>query len=117
MSTKPTTDCRQPRHVYRCHNTACPARAECTKDKKGRTIKRLDTEEAFVRQVALQSTPEKKILLGLRKVVPGDQDRGFARSERALAANRRRSVVHYPDGLAHSPAGVPAVVHCFPALG
>jgi hypothetical protein len=69
MSTKPTTDGRPPRHVYRCHNAACPARAECTQDKKGRTIKRLDTEEAFNRQVASQSTPEKKVLLGLRKEI------------------------------------------------
>lgn len=69
MSRKPTANVRQPQHVYRCHNAACPARAECTQDKKGRTIKRLDTEEAFNRQVELQSTPEKKVLLGLRKEI------------------------------------------------
>jgi hypothetical protein len=44
-------------------------RAACTQDKHGRTIKRLDTEEAFNRQVALQNTPEKKVLLGLRKEI------------------------------------------------
>lgn len=54
---------------YRCHNDQCPVRAECTTDKKGRAIKRLVTEEAFERQVARQSSPDKRVLLSLRKEI------------------------------------------------
>jgi transposase len=68
-TASPTTGKPQARHIYRCHNDACSVRAQCTKDKKGRAIKRLDSEEAFNRQVAEQSTPAKQILLDLRKEI------------------------------------------------
>jgi transposase len=66
---KPTTGKPQPRHVYRCHNGDCPVRGECTKDKAGRAIKRLDTEQAYERQAALQREPAMRILLELRKEI------------------------------------------------
>ena len=59
----------QTRRVYRCHNIQCPARGECTTDKKGRAIKRLVTEEAFERQVARQNDPRQRTLLSLRKEI------------------------------------------------
>ena len=59
----------QPRRVYRCHNGECPVRGACTKDKAGRAIKRLDTEEAYERQAARQREPDKRILLSLRKEI------------------------------------------------
>jgi transposase len=57
------------RRIYRCHNTQCPVRDKCTTDKAGRAIKRLVTEEAFERQVARQSSPDKKVLMSLRKEI------------------------------------------------
>jgi transposase len=57
------------RRVYRCHNTKCPVRAQCTTNKRGREIKRLLTEEAFERQVARQSGPDERFELSLRKEV------------------------------------------------
>ena len=65
----PSKDKPAPRRVYRCHNLECPVRAQCTSDKKGRTIKRLPTEDAFVRQVRRQSTPAMQRLMGLRKEI------------------------------------------------
>jgi transposase len=62
-------DGSQTRRLYRCHNGQCPVRGECTTDKKGRAIKRLVTEEAFQRQVARQSGPDKRVLLSLRKEI------------------------------------------------
>lgn len=53
--------------VYRCHNSACPEQAKCTKDKKGRAIKRLATEGAFQRQVNRQAPPAMRRLMSLRK--------------------------------------------------
>jgi transposase len=57
------------RRVYRCHNNQCLVRGDCTTDKKGRAIKRLLTEEAFTRQVARQSGPDKHTLMTLRKEI------------------------------------------------
>ena len=57
------------RKVYRCHKTDCPVRAQCTEDKKGRTIKRQLTEEAFDRQVEKQSSSEMVDLLRTRKQI------------------------------------------------
>lgn len=62
-------DGAQTRRVYRCHNDPCPVRADCTTDKKGRAIKKLVTEDAFERQVARQSGPDKRVLLSLRKEI------------------------------------------------
>lgn len=60
----------KPAHrLYRCHNGECPVRAQCTTNKKGRAIKRLSTEEAFLRQVDRQQMAEKRILLSLRKEI------------------------------------------------
>jgi hypothetical protein len=55
--------------IYRCHNAECPVRAQCTKEKKGRAIKRLTTEDAFLRQVERQKPVEKQILFSLRKEI------------------------------------------------
>ena len=44
-------------------------RAQCTKDKKGRAIKRLATEDAFLRQVERQKPVNKQILYSLRKEI------------------------------------------------
>jgi len=57
------------RRIYRCHNDQCPVRGDCTTDKKGRAIKRLTTEDAFERQVARQSGPDKRTLMALRKQI------------------------------------------------
>lgn len=60
----------KPAHgLYRCHNRECPVRDECTTNKKGRAIKRLPTEDAFVRQVERQNPTPKRILLSLRKEI------------------------------------------------
>lgn len=64
-----TASGKQARRIYRCHNVACPVRTQCTQATTGRTIKRLDTEDAFARQVASQSSPAKRILLSLRKEI------------------------------------------------
>lgn len=53
--------------VYRCGNTECPVRADCSKDKRGRAIKRLVTEDAYVRQIERQKPPEMQRLMSLRK--------------------------------------------------
>jgi len=53
--------------IYRCQNFACPEIAKCTKDKRGRAIKRLFTEDAFMRQVERQTPPVMQTLMSLRK--------------------------------------------------
>jgi transposase len=65
----PGTSKPQPRRVYRCHNNQCPVRSECSSDKKGRTVKRLPTEDAFARQVARQTPADKRVLMSLRKEI------------------------------------------------
>jgi transposase len=57
------------RRIYRCRNDQCPVKGQCTTDKKGRAIKRLLTEDAFERQVARQSSADKRTLMGLRKEI------------------------------------------------
>lgn len=64
---KPTTGTPYPIEVYRCRNKKCPVRAQCTSDKKGRTIKRTPYEDALKRQAQKQSNPAMKTLLSLRK--------------------------------------------------
>jgi transposase len=66
---QPSTGKPQARRVYRCHNDQCPVRSNCSRDKKGRTIKRLPTEDAFARQVARQAAPDKRTLMSLRKEI------------------------------------------------
>ena len=60
---QPSSGKPQPRRVYRCHNEQCPVRPECSSDKRGRTIKRLPTEDAFARQVARQTPADKRVLM------------------------------------------------------
>lgn len=55
--------------LYRCHNHACPVRGDCTTNKKGRAIKRLEGEDAVERQVAKLSSSKNKILYSLRKEI------------------------------------------------
>jgi len=55
--------------VYRCRNMECPVRSDCTKDKRGRAIKRLVTENAFLRQVERQKPPALQRLMSLRKEI------------------------------------------------
>jgi hypothetical protein len=66
---QPTTGKPIARRTYRCHNRQCPVRALCSKDPKGRSIRRLVTEEAFERQVLRQTGFEMQILLSLRKEI------------------------------------------------
>ena len=62
--------CEQ-RAVYRCsHGDACPVRADCTRDPKGRTVDRGPYDEAMERQRARQcQDPEAAGLLARRKVI------------------------------------------------
>jgi transposase len=58
-----------PDALYRCKNTTCPARAQCTTDPRGRKIRRQDGEEARERQAQKQEDPRLRLLLGLRKEI------------------------------------------------
>ncbi len=66
---KPTKKTPYALEVYRCHNKQCPVRAQCSSDKKGRTIQRTPYEEALKRQAEKQNHPAMKKLLSLRKEV------------------------------------------------
>jgi transposase len=66
---KPTTGMPYPVELYRCRNKQCPVRAQCTSDKKGRTIQRTPYEDAMKRQAQKQSHPSMKTLLSLRKEI------------------------------------------------
>lgn len=66
---KPTTGTPYPIELYRCRNKICPVRAQCTSDKKGRTIKRTPYEDAMIRQAQKQQNPAMRILLSLRKEI------------------------------------------------
>jgi transposase len=66
---QPSAGKPQPRRVYRCHNNQCPVRSKCSSDKKGRTVKRLPTEDALARQVARQTPADKRVLMSLRKEI------------------------------------------------
>jgi len=55
--------------IYRCHNKTCPVRAACTKDAKGRQIRRTYGEEARERQAKKQRDPRLLVLLSLRKEI------------------------------------------------
>lgn len=55
--------------IYRCRNRACPVKAQCTKDKLGRSIKRSVHDAAIDRQKAMQRDPSVASLYALRKVL------------------------------------------------
>jgi transposase len=55
--------------IYRCKNTTCPARSECTTDPLGRKIRRQYGEDAREQQARKQENPQMRILLGLRKEI------------------------------------------------
>lgn len=55
--------------IYRCLNTTCPVRAECTKDPRGRKIRRPHGEDARERQAEKQQDPRMRVLLSLRKEI------------------------------------------------
>jgi hypothetical protein len=60
---------QHPDVIYRCYNTTCPVRAACTKDPRGRKIRRPYGEEARERQVRKQQDPRIRLLLSLRKEI------------------------------------------------
>jgi transposase len=60
---------QHPDVIYRCHNTTCPVRTACTKDPRGRKIRRSYGEEARERQAQKQQDPRMRVLLGLRKEI------------------------------------------------
>jgi transposase len=60
---------KHPDAIYRCTNTTCPVRASCTKDARGRKIRRPYGEEARERQVQKQLDPRMGLLLKLRKEI------------------------------------------------
>jgi hypothetical protein len=55
--------------IYRCHNQGCPERAACTKDRKGRTVKRTPYDAAVALQRDLLARPAMRDLYGLRKEI------------------------------------------------
>lgn len=68
-TAKPTTGRAYPMSIYRCRNRECPVRAQCTKDARGRSIKRTPYEEALSRQADRQQGHDKQVLLALRKEI------------------------------------------------
>jgi transposase len=60
---------KHPDAIYRCKNKTCPVREACSKDPKGRKIRRPYGEDARERQAALQRDPQMAVLLGLRKEI------------------------------------------------
>jgi transposase len=64
--SRPTAE---PDLIYRCGNKTCPVRAQCSKDPRGRKIRRPPHEEARERQANKQRDPRMAILLGLRKEI------------------------------------------------
>jgi hypothetical protein len=66
---KPSKTERNPRCWYRCSEKDCPVRDKCTKDKRGRTVKRTPYDDAIERQKAQQQDPANRILMKLRKEI------------------------------------------------
>jgi transposase len=60
---------KHPDTLYRCQNTSCPSRADCSKDPKGRKIRRTAFEDAHTRQAQKQRDPRMSTLLSLRKEI------------------------------------------------
>jgi transposase len=64
------TDSEYSRRIYRCKShKECPYRNECSKDKKGRTIKVSEYHYVVEEQREKQKDPEKKKLMGMRKQI------------------------------------------------
>jgi transposase len=55
--------------VYRCAKKDCPSRAACTKDPKGRTVRRSPDDEWVEKQRAKQNDPEVAALYSRRKTI------------------------------------------------
>jgi transposase len=55
--------------VYRCHNRECAERAACTRDPKGRSVKRSPFDEACEQQRTLLAQPAMRNLSELRKEI------------------------------------------------
>jgi transposase len=66
---KPSKTERYPRSWYRCSEKDCPVRDKCTKDKRGRTVKRTSYDDAIERQKAQQEDPTNRNLMKLRKEI------------------------------------------------
>lgn len=66
---KPTSQRGYIAKVYRCHNGDCPARADCTNDKQGRSIERSPFDDALLRQAQKQQEPAMQVLMSLRKEI------------------------------------------------
>ncbi len=60
---------QHPDVIYRCHNKTCPVRAACTKDARGRQIRRTYGDGARARQAKKQLDPRMRVLLSLRKEI------------------------------------------------
>ena len=68
-TSKSHTTSPHPDAIYRCNNTMCPVRAACTKDLRGRKIRRSYGEDARGRQAQEQQDPRVRLLLSLRKEI------------------------------------------------
>jgi transposase len=55
--------------IYRCRNKTCPVRSDCTKDKKGRSIKRIQYADALERNTAKLRDPAMRELMSRRKSI------------------------------------------------
>lgn len=60
---------KYPDALYRCKSTTCPVRTQCTKEPRGRKIRRPYGEDARERQVQKQRDPRMRVLLSLRKEI------------------------------------------------
>jgi transposase len=60
---------QHPDVIYRCHNKTCPVRTACTKNARGREIRRTYGEEARALQAQKQQDPRMRVLLSLRKEI------------------------------------------------
>jgi transposase len=60
---------RLPQYVYRCRETACPVRGACSKDPKGRTVRRTDADPALARQRARMRDPARRALYARRQAL------------------------------------------------
>ena len=68
-STNNATTGKAAHQLYRCHDDACPVRAKCTQDKKGRAIKRYAGEDALAKQATKLQKRENQVLWSLRKEI------------------------------------------------
>lgn len=55
--------------VYRCSNGECPSRTACSKDPKGRTVRRSPDDAAIAKQRARQQDPQLAALYSKRKTI------------------------------------------------